>query len=510
MPRALPLSIQTHVGRRLLSLFVLSALVPIAVLAVIGYVQVRSQLTTQAESLLRQAAKSVGMGLLDQLRTAHAVLDAMPSTDSASVDRARTMFASVAVTENGRVRQLWGAAPPDAARPAPGDKVAIVVTGTNPARVWMIEGARWGEIRHDYLFEGALERAVVGGTETEVCVRSGAQVIGCDVVNAPEGRALTAAWDLFLGYDYDAGRWRVTAAQPAVSALAPILAFRRIFVGTVVIVLGVVVIVATTQVRRSMLPLLQLKDGTARIARRDFSQPVPVKGADEFGDLAKSFNVMSADLDRQFQENAHLIERLGELSYGALAALARTIDASSPWTAGHSERVTAYSLRMATLLGIDPVLLDALKRGGLLHDIGKIGIPPQILDKPGSLDPAELARIREHPSLGAKILAPLNAFADAIPIVLSHHERFDGGGYPQGLAGEKIPVLARLLAVADVYDALVSSRPYRPGWKHDEALANIRAGRGSHFDPVMVDAFFGVMDTEGDAARFSLSMEHLS
>ena len=510
MARTLPLTIQTHVGRRLLSLFILSALVPIAVLAVIGYVQVRSQLTTQAESLLRQAAKSVGMGLLDQLRTAHAVLDALPSADSASVERGRAMFASVTIADHGRIRRLWGDAPPAEARPAPGDTVALVVTGTNPARIWMVEGARWGEIRHAFLFAGALERAVVGGSDTAVCVRSGEQVIGCDVVNAHDGPPLSAAWDLFLGYDYDAARWRVTTSQPSASALAPVLAFRRIFLGTVVIVLGVVVIVATTQVRRSMLPLLELQDGTARIARRDFTQPVPVKSADEFGDLAKSFNFMSADLDRQFQENARLIERLGELSYGALAALARTIDASSPWTAGHSERVTAYSLRMATYLGIDPVLLDALKRGGLLHDIGKIGIPPQILDKPGSLDPAELARIREHPSLGAKILAPLAAFSDAIPVVLSHHERFDGGGYPQGLAGEKIPMLARLLAVADVYDALVSSRPYRPGWKHDEALANIRAGRGSHFDPVMVDAFFGVMETEGDAARFSLSMEHLS
>jgi HD-GYP domain-containing protein (c-di-GMP phosphodiesterase class II) len=128
----------------------------------------------------------------------------------------------------------------------------------------------------------------------------------------------------------------------------------------------------------------------------------------------------------------------------------------------------------------------------------------------GTLDPAELARIREHPALGAKILEPLAAFAEAIPIVRSHHERFDGGGYPQRLAGEEIPLLARLLAVADVYDALVSSRPYRPGWNHEEALATIRAGSGTHFDPRMVEAFFDVMEQEGDAARFSLSTERLS
>ena len=471
MPRALPLTIQTRFGRRILALFVLSALVPILVLAALGYAQVRDQLTSQTETLLRQAAKSVGMGVLDQLR--------------------------------------------GASRAHPGGRPQLVVTPGDSARVFMIvptaHGPERTELSRAYLFEGALERSVVGDAETTVCVRQrGGLLIGC-LGGAPSGaRSLSAAWDIFLGYDYDATPWRVEVSQPETSALAPLLAFRRVFLATVVLVLGVIVIVAVQQVRRSMIPLQQLREGTERLARRDFAHPVTVQTKDEFADLATSFNVMAGDLDRQFRENTELIERLGELSYGALAALARTIDASSPWTAGHSERVTAFSLRMASRLCISQEMCESLKRGGLLHDIGKIGIPPQILDKPGPLDPDELARIREHPAMGARILAPLESFADAIPIVRSHHERFDGRGYPQGLAGEDIPILARLLAVADVYDALVSSRPYRPGWKHDQALDTIRTASGSQFDPRMVAAFFEVMQYEGDAARFSLSMERLS
>ncbi|HUX33707.1 MAG TPA: HD domain-containing phosphohydrolase [Gemmatimonadaceae bacterium] len=202
--------------------------------------------------------------------------------------------------------------------------------------------------------------------------------------------------------------------------------------------------------------------------------------------------------------NSRLITRLNGLSYGALAALARTVDANSHWTAGHSERVTALSMRMARRLRLPETELDTLHRGGLLHDIGKIGVPGTILDFAGPLDAAGMAAIRSHPELGAKILAPIAAFRDAIPIVRYHHERVDGAGYPEQLKGGDIPFLPRLLAVADVYDALVSDRPYRPGWSSTLAIDTIRSLAGAHFDPAMVDAFLGVISAEGDGARFSV------
>ncbi len=202
--------------------------------------------------------------------------------------------------------------------------------------------------------------------------------------------------------------------------------------------------------------------------------------------------------------NSRLIDRLNGLSYGALSALARSVDANSHWTAGHSERVTALSMRIARQLQLPDRELDTLYRGGLLHDIGKIGVPNSVLDFAGELDEAGFAAIRKHPELGAKILSPIAAFADAIPIVLSHHERIDGTGYPQRLKGDDIPHLARLLAVADVYDALVSNRPYRGGWASEVAIDRIRASSGRHFDPVMIEAFLQVMAVEGDRARFSV------
>ena len=191
--------------------------------------------------------------------------------------------------------------------------------------------------------------------------------------------------------------------------------------------------------------------------------------------------------------NAALVKRLDRLSVGALNALARAIDTKSSWTAGHSERVTELGLALGQKLGLDAAALAVLRRGGLLHDIGKIGIPADILDKPGKLTPDESIVMQQHPELGARILAPIPEYAEVIPIVLEHHEKYDGSGYPRGLAGEAISLAARIFAVADVYDALTSQRPYRVGLPPERALALIAAGRGKHFDPAIADAFIDLM-----------------
>ncbi len=191
--------------------------------------------------------------------------------------------------------------------------------------------------------------------------------------------------------------------------------------------------------------------------------------------------------------NAALVHRLDRLNTGALNALARAIDAKSSWTAGHSERVTELGLALGRELGVDQPTLAVFRRAGLLHDIGKIGIPAAILDKAGPLTPDERRVMNQHPALGARILAPLPEYAEVIPIVLEHHERFDGTGYPRGLTGEEISLGGRVFAVADVYDALTSSRPYRAGLSPERAMEAIHAGRGRHFDPKVVDAFVVLM-----------------
>ncbi len=190
--------------------------------------------------------------------------------------------------------------------------------------------------------------------------------------------------------------------------------------------------------------------------------------------------------------NARLVEEVSDLNWGTVRALARTIDAISPWTAGHSERVTGLALSVGRELGLSKRKLDVLHRGGLLHDIGKIAIDPAILNKEGRLDDNEFAIMQRHPALGAEILAPVPQYADVLPIVLHHHEKVDGTGYPHGLRGNNIPFLARILAVADVYDALRSPRPYRPSLTEAEVVEEIRKMSGTHLDRLVVDAFLKV------------------
>ncbi|HJX15747.1 MAG TPA: HD domain-containing phosphohydrolase, partial [Candidatus Deferrimicrobiaceae bacterium] len=194
--------------------------------------------------------------------------------------------------------------------------------------------------------------------------------------------------------------------------------------------------------------------------------------------------------------NAGLFEELAQFNRGAMTALARAVDAKSPWTSGHSERVTALSLAIGREMGLTAKELDTLHRGGMLHDIGKIGIPGSILDKPGKLTRDEFAIIQEHPGKGARILEPIPAFREVIPIVTEHHERFDGKGYPRGLSGEAISLGARILAVADVYDALTSDRPYRVALRPEEALSYVVENGGLQFDPAVTQIFRNIISRE--------------
>lgn len=191
--------------------------------------------------------------------------------------------------------------------------------------------------------------------------------------------------------------------------------------------------------------------------------------------------------------NARLVEELDNLTQGTFTALARAIDAKSTWTAGHSERVTRMAVDIGRAMELSEKELVILHRGGLLHDIGKIGTPLEILDKPKKLTESEVRVMCEHVTTGGRILEPIPGFAELIPIVVQHHERFDGSGYPFGLAGEAISLHARIFAVADVYDALISNRPYRPGWKKERVIAYIRDKAGTDFDPRVVNAFLEVM-----------------
>lgn len=173
----------------------------------------------------------------------------------------------------------------------------------------------------------------------------------------------------------------------------------------------------------------------------------------------------------------------------AAESLAAAVDAKDQYTAGHSSRVTEYALTMGEAIGMSNEMMEALRVAGLLHDLGKIGVPDSILNKIGSLTEEEREAVERHPSVGGAILQRAPQFEQIAPAVLFHHERWDGTGYPEGLANEDIPVSARILAIADSFDAMTSDRPYRKAMTMEEALDELKANAGTQFDPRLVDVF---------------------
>ncbi|NLG09015.1 MAG: GAF domain-containing protein [Deinococcales bacterium] len=207
-------------------------------------------------------------------------------------------------------------------------------------------------------------------------------------------------------------------------------------------------------------------------------------------------------------ENANLVESLQRSNAEMLAAYERTIegwsralDLRDEETEGHSRRVTEQTVRLAERLGIPRDQLVHVRRGALLHDIGKMGVPDEVLLKPGPLTDAEWALMKRHPEFAYQLLLPIEFLRPALAIPYCHHERWDGSGYPRGLKGEEIPLPARAFAVVDVYDALTSDRPYRPAWTRERALAYIRDNAGSQFDPRVVEEFLRMMAEESREAE---------
>jgi putative nucleotidyltransferase with HDIG domain len=460
-------------------------------------------------------------------------------------------------------------------------------------------------------------------------------------------------WSIFLQARYATPSWTVVLSESKSNMLAPAANFKKIFPLVFLLSLWVVLFLSFAQIRRSLIPLEKLQEGTRRIAEQDFSSPVIIKSGDEFEELGASFNRMASQLDKQFNTlitlneidrailssletekivevmltcmrditpcdcvsvtlldsntkitgrtyigdgkskggrieaislgpeelkklsdhpeflfveldgatpnylapmvrsgsktfwvlpiilkqkpsgfialgwslnssvpgredlgrarqladqmgvaltNANLIKELDELNWGTLEALARAIDAKSHWTAGHSERVTKLGLKIGRALKLPQKEMDVLRRAGLLHDIGKLGTPKGILDKKEKLTKEEEMIMREHTWMGVRILEPIAAYAEVVPIVLHHHEQFNGEGYPGCLAGKAISLGGRIFAVADSFDALTSDRPYRQALNRKYAIEMIKQGSGSRYDPEIVQAFLEVMaQEEGEA-----------
>jgi putative nucleotidyltransferase with HDIG domain len=693
--------LRSKVAIRIFVLFVCCALLPISVLAVLSFSHVTKQLSEQTQKRLHQASKDVGGAILERLYFLEGEMKMVASKLSTE---SNPTFRTPAegISEHLKKRFKGFVIVADASKPihvfgqiqnvpelTPDQKKHILSGGSllfseyhpdlssyifmsmaidpqNPRR-----GILVGEINTNYLWD--IEKQSTFPSMTELCVLDQSHnVLFSSLtgpVSLPEGvlekmthsafgqfdwvnekkEYLASYRSIFLQPAFFTPKWTVVLSESRSDVLAPMADFKKIFPLVILMSLWVVLLLSVIQIRRSMIPLEKLQEGTRRIAAKDFDSRVMIKSGDEFEELGASFNTMASQLSKQFKalntlaeidrailssldtekivdvvlnrmhdvflcdsvsvtlidsgdkmtgrahigngkpdngkqvetikltpeeiqeltdnpesslveveeappnylaplvrqgiksflvlpiilkkglsgimtlgylkppvhsqedliqarqladqmavalSNANLIKELDQLSWGALTALARAIDAKSPWTAGHSERVTSYSLKIGRVLGLSKEELDTLHRGGLLHDLGKIGVPAEILDKPGKLNDEETQVMRQHAELGARILEPIVAYARVIPMVLQHHERADGNGYPNGIPKKIICLGARIFGVADAFDAMTADRPYRKAMSRERAIEIIKEETGKQFDPDIVKAFLEVMAEE--------------
>jgi len=688
--------LRSKVARRIAILFVLCALLPIVTLAVLSFIQVTKHLRDQSLMRLRETSKTMSMAIYerllfleaDMIRVAsnlHDITQRPTGIPLSGSDRYQDRFkALVVLSDSEKPVPLFGSIAsiprfmPDEKRfmlegntllttDCPNNRTPRIFLSRAVSPNSDTQDILLGEVEPFYLWYMGYETALPEMTEFFVLDHDKhvlfstlpsspgpAEQIAERIQDSASGQFewthggkdyLASYRDIFLQSKFLTSPWTVIASESKVYIHSPVAGFKKAFLLILLLSLWIVVFLSFNQIRRSLIPLEKLKAGVQRIAKKDFSTKVVITGKDEFADLAKTFNTMSYQLERQFKtlaaiaeierailsafsvevivatllnksnevfpcdivgvtlleknnpnkgtiyvgddnsidqkkkgtltlseketsmmyhqkdcmfleqenfeqsylaplaqngiksfhvfpiflqntlagiiifgykkkpniteddltqgrqlcdqigvalSNTRLIEELSDFNWSTLVALARAIDAKSPWTAGHSERVTKYGLEIGKEMGLSKKDLDVLKRGGLLHDIGKLGISNEILDKTGKMTKEEREIMQKHPHLGARILEPIAAYTDTMHIVLQHHENYDGTGYPDGLAGEEISLYSRICAVADRYEALTSQRPYRKGLSPEEATRFIQKNAGRLFDPTVVDAFLSV------------------
>ena len=229
-------------------------------------------------------------------------------------------------------------------------------------------------------------------------------------------------------------------------------------------------------------------ESTRAISRAEFHERAEVRGAAEISELAETFNNMAGDIEQYVERLKQAAEENRELFLGSIRMLAAAIDEKDPYTRGHSGRVAKYSVIIGDGLGLSAEDLDRLRISALLHDVGKIGVDDRVLKKPGKLTDEEFDLMKQHTVKGANIMRPVAQLKEMLPGIELHHERLDGAGYPYGLQGDQIPMMARIIAVADTLDAITTNRPYQSAMDIDYALERIRSLTVSKFDPQVVSA----------------------
>jgi putative nucleotidyltransferase with HDIG domain len=218
-----------------------------------------------------------------------------------------------------------------------------------------------------------------------------------------------------------------------------------------------------------------------------------IKRQDEIGQLASNFNHMAGSIEALVRRLKQALRQNQELFLETIRTLAAAIDAKDRYTRGHSERVSSYSMAIARHLGLNQEEVFRVRIASILHDVGKLGVRDGILNKPGGLTEEEFAVMRQHPDIGAQIMSPIRMLKDIIPGIRNHHETWDGKGYPDQLQGEEIPMVARIIGVADTFDAMTTTRPYQKAMELDYVLKKMRSMSGTRFDPAVVEALLAAV-----------------
>jgi HD-GYP domain-containing protein (c-di-GMP phosphodiesterase class II) len=288
--------------------------------------------------------------------------------------------------------------------------------------------------------------------------------------------------------------WAVVAQKPRDEAYSSVYQMQRsariLALFAIALSMGVGIVAA----RRITNPLEVLTESSHAIARGDFSQRVQLKSRTEIGELAATFNFMSDELEHFVEDLKRAAAENRELFMNSIQMLAGAVDEKDPYTRGHSDRVTKYSVLIAKEMGMPEDFLEIVRVSAQLHDVGKIGIEDRILKKPGALTAEEFEVMKTHTTKGANILRPVTQLKDMIPGIELHHESLDGRGYPHGLNGEDVPVLPRIIAVADTFDALTTNRPYQQAHDCEHALRIIHSISGKRLDLTAVAALQAIYE----------------
>ena len=289
-------------------------------------------------------------------------------------------------------------------------------------------------------------------------------------------------------------QWAVIAQKQTSEAYQGIYEMQRSARLLAILAVLMSVMISVYAARRITTPLEVLTESSRAIAQGDFTRRVELHTRTELGELAQTFNSMTDEIEQHIEKLKRAAQQNRDLFLGSIQMLAGAVDEKDPYTRGHSDRVTRYSVLIATELGLPDDEIEKIRISAQLHDVGKIGIEDRILKKPGALTQEEFEIMKTHTTKGAIILRPVEQLRDMIPGIELHHESLDGRGYPYGLKGDAIPLMPRVIMVADCFDAMTTNRPYQAAADPEYVVRIINSLAGTKFDPRCVAAFTAVFE----------------